>query len=75
VLAIVGKDTLARLRVEPLPAASGQSVLERSLLSSSEGLVQASVQVPAPLESVRVSVAWQAEDGLTRSVSRDVRKR
>lgn len=75
VVATVGQEVLAKLRVEPLPARAGEVVLERSLLSSADGLVQASVAFGAPPDSVRVSVAWPGKDGITRSMSREVKKR
>jgi hypothetical protein len=73
VLATVGKDALARVRVQPLPPAT-QPMVERALLATAQGLVQASIPLDASLQLVRISVEWEGKDGMTRSLSREVRK-
>jgi hypothetical protein len=74
VLATVGNDALARLRVEPLPGGPGRPGLERSILSTSDGLVQTSLLVDPLIASARVSIEWLSEDGVTRSMSKVVGK-
>jgi hypothetical protein len=73
VLAMVGSEVRARLRVEPEPAAPGRVPLEHTFLSTSDGLVQASVPVDASLSAARVSVEWPGKDGMTHSMSRIAR--
>lgn len=73
-LATVDKGALARLRVEPQPPVPARPGLERAILSTAAGIVQASVAMDPSVAAVRISVEWTAKDGLTRSMSRVLAK-
>jgi hypothetical protein len=73
-VATVDKGASARLRVEPDPPAPGRVRVERTILPTEAGVVQASVALAPSVAKARVSVEWTTKDGLTRTMSREVRK-
>lgn len=72
-VATVDKGAIAQVRIEPAPATPAHPSTQRTVVASTEGLVQESVPLDASVASARVSVEWPCKGGMTCAMSREIK--